>query len=387
MTTRRGFLVMASAAAAAGCLGGDLGGPHLDVDGRVEHWTPPSTEVDVDLTADVEVEDLEVPTDVAFTDSGYVVSERPGYLTFVEDGEAVERKEVPGVDVRGDSGLLAVETVEERLFLYHTTQLDNRLVEYDIEDEETEVVFRGVPAGSENNGGALEHSADDALWLSTGDGRDPESANDRASPGGAVLRFTLDSLQQPEIYAKGLRDPTGLAFLPDDTPVVVDSGGFDGGDEVNVVYRGGDYGWPATRDPEIYREHGYTLPLVHQAEDAPGFAGCTWIDGDGASGLRDRLVVSALDGEALYSVTPVPSGGLDGVTDGGFDGELHRGDTTDPNLDAAVQKIFSGDVGRLRNVVESPDGALLALTSNREYAGEGQAFILPDDTDGVVRLI
>lgn len=376
---RRVFLAATAAAVSTGCLGEELGGPEVDVEGRVGSWNHPSPEFDVDLEPAGRVDGFDAPTDVAFVDEGYYVAERPGSLAYVEDGEVVERQEVSGVDERGDSGLLAVESVDDSLYLYHTTQLDNRLVKYDPDSGESEPLFRGVPAGAENNGGGLAQGSGRELWLATGDGRDPQSANERASPGGAVLRFDLDSPGAPEIYAKGLRDPAGLALLPDDTPVVTDRGG--DADELQVVYRDADYGWPATRDPEEYVEFGYTLPLVHD-DDAPGFSGCCWYDGDEHPALADRLLVASLDGEALYAVSVTPAGELPSDVAG----EAYRGGASDPNLDAVVEPVLEEELGRLRSVLETPDGGLIVLTANHGYAGEGQPFVPPEGGDSVVRL-
>ena len=168
-------------------------------------------------------------------------------------------------------------------------------------------------------------------------------------------------------------------MLPDDTPVVTDRGG--DADEIQVVYRDADYGWPGTRDPEEYVEFGYTLPLVHDRE-TPGFSGCCWYEGDGHTELADRLLVASLDAEALYVVSVMPAGELPPDVSG----DLHRGRATDPNLDAVVEPVLDGALGRLRNVVETPDGGLLVLTANAGYAGEGRAFVPPEGGDSVVRL-
>lgn len=380
MTSRRSFLAAAAAAASVtGCVSEDLGGPAVDVEGRVDDWSYPSPEFDVDLEPAGHVDGFDSPTDVAFVDDGYYVAERPGTLAFVDGEEVVERYEVPGVDERGASGLLSLEAVEGELYLYHTTQLDNRLVRFDPSTEESEPLFRGIPAGAENNGGGLVRGGEGGLWLSTGDGRDPQTANERASPGGAVLRFEPDSIDNPDIYSKGLRDPAGLALLPDDTPVATDRGG--DADEIQVVYRDADYGWPGTRDPEEYVEFGYTVPLVHD-ETTPGFSGCCWYGGDEHPALADRLLVASLDAEALHVVSLAPAGELPSDVSG----ELHTGETTDPNLDAVVEPVLDGVLGRLRNVVETPDGGLLLLTANAGYAGESRPFVPPEGGDSVVHL-
>lgn len=384
MKTRREFLAVSAAVAttASGCLSSELDGPDVDVEGRLDSWSYPSAEVDVELSPGGRVDGFDTPTDVAFTDDGFYVTERRGTLAFVADSEVVEHHEIPGVDERGESGLLSVETVDESIYLYHTTQLDNRLVEFDPDSGETEALFRGVPAGAENNGGALERGRDGDLWLSTGDGRDPETANDPVSPGGGVLRFDVDSPGDPGIHAKGFRDPRGLAFLPDGTAVVTEHGG-GGGDEVDVVYRDGDYGWPATRDPVEHREHGYNLPAVYTGDESPGFSGCSWYTGDVHPELRNRLLVASLDGEALLSVTLLPAGEAPETASA----SVYSGVDTDPNVDAVVHTLVDGVLGRLRDVVETPDGDVLVLTSNREYAGEGRAFLPPDGSDSVVELV
>ncbi|WP_089300101.1 PQQ-dependent sugar dehydrogenase [Haloechinothrix alba] len=176
------------------------------------------------------------------------------------------------VDATGDGGLtgLALSPTyhEDRLvYAYISTEEDNRVVRF-AEDGDATPVLTGIPKGDSGNAGALGHGGDGTLLVATGDGGDPDAAEDPDSLAGKVLRIdrsgdAAEGNPEPDspVIAGGLHSPGGLCASQDGTRSwVTDQGG-----SVDRLYRiepGEDLSAPA-----------WTW------EDRPGVAGCAdWSD-------------------------------------------------------------------------------------------------------------
>ena len=210
---------------------------------------------------------------------------------------------------------------------------------------EPEVLLEGIPGGAGyHQGGALLVGPDDLLYVGTGDNGVPESAQDRASLSGKVLRLTLDGQPAPgnpfddEVYSYGHRNVQGLAF-DDEGRLWASEFGANAWDELNLVEAGADYGWPQVEGSG--GGEGQTDPaVVWRTEDASP-SGLAYWDGS--------LWMAALRGERLWEI-PLGDG------------------------DAPVEQPvghLAGELGRLRSVLALPgsDGLLL-VTSNTDGRGE-----------------
>ncbi|HXG43063.1 MAG TPA: PQQ-dependent sugar dehydrogenase [Dehalococcoidia bacterium] len=114
-------------------------------------------------------------------------------------------------------------------------------------------VVDGLPAGPTccHNGGRLAFGPDGMLYVSLGDAQAAALAQDPQRPNGKVLRLRPDGSLPPDnpfpgspAYALGFRNPFGLAFHPGSGELLVTDNGPSGRDELNVVRRGANYGWP-----------------------------------------------------------------------------------------------------------------------------------------------
>ena len=161
------------------------------------------------------------------------------------------------------------------------------------------------------------------------------------------------------MFSIGHRNPQGLAWQPgSDRLFATEHGpsGWDGpggDDEINVVRRGSNYGWPRVQGEASGQ--GLTGP-VWLWEDAVAPSGATFVTREGSAWTGD-LVVSTLRGNALR-VLDVDGGSI------------------------ADETKLVEDRGRLRGVVEAPDGTLWVTTSNRDDYGEAK-----DGDDRVLRVI
>ncbi len=305
---------------------------------------------------------LEVPWDIAFLPDGRaLVTERPGRVRIMSARGRLRSSPAARVrtQARGEGGLLGVAidpafaAGRRFVYLYVTTASGMQVQRWRMRGNRLRrdgLVLGGIAAGSIHDSGRLRFGPDRRLYVATGDAGRRRLAQDRSSLNGKILRLTprqyRGRTRRPEIYALGLRNPQGLAWQPRSNRLVAtDHGpsGFDGpsgDDEVNVIRRGGNYGWPVVRG----RDHGrFEAPAqVYGRTIAP--SGATFVARRGSAWTGD-LVLAALKGRELHRLR--------------FDGTRVTRDET----------LLAGRYGRLRAVVEAPDGALWVTTSNRDQYG------------------
>lgn len=318
------------------------------------------------------------PWSIAFLpDGGALVSERPGALLRldVETGAVRNVDGVPRVAAVGQGGLLDVEPhpqfADNRLVYlsyaagrsgrYATSIARGRLTDAGLED--VEVLFTmNRPSGSRLHfGSRLSFGADGMLYATFGERGDRHRAQDPSDHAGTIIRLRDDGTvpdDNPfvagggalEVYSFGHRNPQGLAVHPATGRVWSHEHGPQGGDEINVIEAGVNYGWPAITYGAEYRSGarigvgtaapGMAQPVLHWTPSiAP--SGMTFYDGDRFPGWRGDLFAGALAGRHLRRVQ--------------LDGERA----------VAEEVLLQGRVGRVRDVKQGPDGMLWLLEDAR----------------------
>ena len=334
---------------AAGCGGGGESGPK-ESDG---------------LRVEVVASGLEVPWEIAFLpDRSALVTERPGRIRLLEPSGELREEPVAEVDVsaQGEGGLLGLALDPQfgdngLVYLYFTTAEGMKLERWRYADgrmEREATLVSGIEAGPIHDSGRIVFGPDDRLYVATGDAGNGELAQDDGSLNGKFLRLTKEQYRgdaevRPEIYSKGHRNPQGFDWTGD--RLISTEHGPSGGDgpqgydEINVVRQGGNYGWPEA----IGDDHeGFDAPLrVYEEAIAPS----------GATFWRGDFWFATLRGEALHRLK--------------IEGDEITEDET----------LLEGEYGRLRTVVEGPDGALYVLTSNQDGRGSPA-----DDDDRILKL-
>ncbi len=302
---------------------------------------------------------LAVPWGIAFLpDASAIVTERDSrqvlHLGPAEENHRVRRlgviEEAPP---EGEGGLLGVAAspgfAEDRtLFFYVTTAADNRILAATLDGgrlSPTRVVLDGIPRGFTHDGGRLAFGPDGFLYASTGETGVRELAQDLGSLGGKILRITPEGRPargnpDPDspIWTYGHRNVQGLAF-DDADRLWASEFGDSTWDELNLIERGRNYGWPIVEG----RGGGgaFTNPQVVWPTSEASPSGLAWLDG--------YLWLGALRGQRLWRIR--------------VDGARAR----DP------RDFFVGEFGRLRTVAVAPDGNLWVTTSNRDGRGDPAA--------------
>ncbi|MGX9354056.1 PQQ-dependent sugar dehydrogenase [Roseobacteraceae bacterium S113] len=214
------------------------------------------------------VSGLEAPWGVGFLPGGgLLITERDGALLHVEAGKLSRVAGLPPIAADGQGGLLDVlvprdfAQTREVFFTYAqpvgraaaTAVLKARLSADGSSLEAVETIFTiaDPTRGGRHFGSRLVEAPDGHLFVTVGDRGDRPSAQDTSNHNGTVLRITRDgtaapgnpNLGQPEIWSYGHRNPQGAALDLNGQLYVVEHGA-KGGDEVNRVEKGANYGWP-----------------------------------------------------------------------------------------------------------------------------------------------
>jgi len=328
------------------------------------------TDVKVIKEAGVEIviENLEIPWEIGWLPDGtMLVTERVGRLLMM--GENKKVIEIEGVEQAGEGGLLGLAVHpkfrdNQFIYLYLTSkkngQLVNRVERYRLENDklkERKSIVEGILGASYHDGGRIEFGPDEKLYITTGDAGQPELAQDKMSLNGKILRVNDDGRAPDdnpfnnEVYSLGHRNPQGLAFDDQGRLWITEhgpSGAKTGNDELNLVMKGRNYGWPEIVGQET--KNGMETPVIESGREE------TWAPA-GLEIIGDMIVFGGLRGESVYM--------------GQIEGELVKN----------LEKKTLQEWGRIRAVRLGPDGWLYLSTSNFDGRGE-----VREGDDRVVRV-
>ncbi|SNR77444.1 PQQ-dependent sugar dehydrogenase [Actinomadura mexicana] len=312
--------------------------------------TPPGTASGEPGTPRTVADGLKVPWAVAFLPGGdALVTERDTarLLRVTPSGRRTTVGTVPGVDAQGEGGLLGVAVspsydTDQFVYLYYTAASDNRVVRatYDGRLRDLRPIVTGIPKGGIHNGGRLAFGPDEMLYIATGETGEGDKAQDRNSLGGKILRVTPDGAPAPgnpfgtRVWTYGHRNVQGLAWDAAGRMYATEFGQ-DHFDEINLITKGRNYGWPVVEG--VGHRKGFTDPLLTWTTDQASPSGLAYADGS--------LWAAALRGERLWQIP---------LDDGGAGRPIAR---------------LQGRYGRLRAVVRAPDGSLWVTTSNQDGRG------------------
>lgn len=322
-----------------------------------------------------------VPWSIVFTGKDRVlVTERDGNIRVIENGKLRSEPlmKVAEVTSKGEEGLMGMAldpaySSNRYIYICYAYTDGNTLKDKIVRliDNEKNISFdkdilTNIPAATYHAGCRLKFGPDNKLYATTGDGGDKNLAQDLNSLAGKILRLNSDGTIPNDnpypnsyVFSYGHRNPQGIDWDSKGAMYSTEHGpsGFDGkpgGDELNKIIKGANYGWPLVSHDG--KEEGSVSPLLTYT---PAVAPASLLNYSGKlfAEYTGSLFFGGLRGEGLFRVF-----------------------TKEENLTTEELKI--GDLGRIREVVESPSGEIWFSTSNRDGRGKTR-----NGDDKIYRLI
>ena len=334
------------------------------------------------------VENIQHPWSIAFLPDGDMLfTQRTGELRIVRDGELVPGpvEGVPETRVINQGGLQEIALhpdFENNRIVYVSYSKPNgsrgttALIRARFEDDRLNDVEEIFEADAWNGrgghfGAKIAFDEDGYLFMSVGDRQSPPTGNlerhpaqDLATHFGTIVRLMDDgsvpqdnpfvghASARPEIWSYGHRNPQGLAFHPETGDLWSTEHGPQGGDELNLILPGVNYGWPVIGYGVNYR----TGTRIHPTGEREGMEQpkTFWIPSIGASGLI------VYDGDAFPEWRgDIFAGGL-----AAMHRRLSRITVADDGRVMTQESLLHG-VFRIREVRQGPDGYIYLATDNR----------------------
>lgn len=339
------------------------------------------------FTVETVVDDMDVPWSMVFLpDGSMLITEQKGDLIHFKDGAKTLVEDVPDVVFKGQGGLLDLElhpNYAENGWIYisfsgntendsnggNTTIMRAKLVDNKLVSQE--VLYKATPNTDSGNhwGGRMEFDNDGYLYFSVGDrfNRDV-NPQDITIDCGKIYRINDDGSiptdnpfyntegAKPAIYSFGHRNPQGMALNPETGKIWIHEHGPRGGDEINIIDAGKNYGWPL-----ITYGINYSGTIITDDTSLPGMeqplhywvpsiapSGMTFVTSDKYPDWKGDLLVGSLKFQYLNHVT------------------LENGKVV------KEEKLLE-DLGRSRTVRQGPDGYIYVAIEDL-----GIVRILPD---------
>lgn len=337
------------------------------------------------------IKNLEVPWSLIFLDNNTaLVSERPGRIRIIiEDKLLDEPYLILDVNNEGEGGLLGLAKNPDfpmKPYVYAMfTYKDGRrvfnkvvrIIHKGTKGQIDKVLIDKIPGGRFHNGGRIAFGPDKKLYITTGEIYESKIAQDINSLGGKILRINEDGtipgdnpFKNSYVYSYGHRNPQGLTWHPTTKDLFSSEHGPSGEylafgyDEINVIIKGGNYGWPNVIG--AVKSKDYVDPLIVWKNATPP-SGITFYASNLYKSFKENLFVATLRSEALI--------------------RIKLGKEKDIYKVYVIERWFVDEkgkskYGRIRDVVEGPDGALYFLTNNRDGRG-----VPKKDDDKIYKII
>lgn len=325
------------------------------------------------------------PWALAFLPDGDIlITERGGRLRLIHEGRLVSSAigGVPPVDTRQQDGLMDLALhplfAQNRTLYFTYSKRGERgdtpalaSAQFDgasLSGVRDLFVADAWSTYGGNSGSRIAFGLDGTIFMTVGDRHEQTPAQDLHTHKGKIVRLNDDGTippdnpfvdradARPEIFAYGVRNPQGLFVEPSTGTLWEHEHGPRGGDELNIIARGHNYGWPATTyglnydGTTISRDtarDGMDQPLVHWTPSISP-SGLTIYSGDRFPAWRGHVFLGALSGEHLRRL------------------ELQNGRVTHEEehhiFDARRKNVLARRPQRIRDVRQGPDGLLYVLT-------------------------
>jgi len=319
-----------------------------------------------DFKIETALRGLEYPWSLDFAPDGTLyITERPGKLVHFDPttGKVAEIGGVPKVRAEGEAGMLGMALdpkFADNGFVYlcystHDSKANpsNRLSRFRLNTDRLtaeKVLVDDLPGATYHNGCRVIVAPDQAhLFFSMGEAGRAEQAQSLDYLGGKIFRINLDGsipvdnpFQGSPVWTYGNRNPQGLRFRPGTDEFWSTEHGPDTQDELNLIVKGGNYGWPKCRGidpcPGLQDYHPAIAEFDHR--DTVATSDLIFYDGKLFPEWKGDILFVTLKTGRLYHIR------LDG------------------QKVAKTEILIDNRFGRLRDIAEAPDGALLISTDN-----------------------
>lgn len=346
-----------------------------------------STPDNIPFSAELFVDELQIPWGMAFLpDGGMLITEKSGTIINFKNGIKTNISNVPAVYNRGQGGLLDIVLHPDYsnngwiYFTYASEEGEEKgghtaLMRAKLKDEafyDNELLYKAGPNTTKGQhfGSRIVFGNDGYLYFSIGErGARDVNPQDITKDGGKIYRL-YDDGRIPEdnpfvgeegaktaIYSYGHRNPQGLIKHPETGEIWDHEHGPKGGDEINIVKKGANYGWPVityginysgTPITDKTEMEGMEQP-VHYWVPSIAPSGMAFVTSDKYEGWKGSLLVGSLVFQYLERLT------LDGSK-------------------VTKREKLLEDMGRVRDVREGPDGFIYVAIE-----GKGIYKLIPKD--------
>ncbi len=328
------------------------------------------------------------PWSLAFLPNGdMLVTERIGRLRIIRNGE-LSSSPVPGVPevaLGGQGGLLDVALhpkFSENRLIYLSYASDGqsisgtevaraRLIDDALVDLETILVVTPKSIGGRHFGSRLLFGRDGFLYVTAGERASKDRAQDLGDLAGSIIRIMDDGGippdnpfvgrpgARPEIYAYGIRNSQALGQDPETGRIWEGEHGPKGGDEINLLVAGTNYGWPVITYGTSYSgaqigegtaKEGMAQPVRHWGVPSISPSGMAFYTGDDFPSWRGNMFLGALSGKVLIRLV------LDGT-------KIVHEERLLEDMGQRIRDVRQGPDGHLYLLTDSSKGALLRLDS------------------------
>jgi aldose sugar dehydrogenase len=329
------------------------------------------------FTVETVVNNLEHPWAMDFLpDERILVTERPGRLRIVDNEKlSAPIKGLPKIKAKGQGGLLDIaldpDFIDNQLIYLSYSAADKTGIGTEVasaklighELTELKILFKALPKsrGGHHFGSRLLITKEGELFITLGDRGDKDRAQDINDHAGSLIRINKDGslpkdnpfinnpAAKPEIYTYGNRNMQGIAMHPETGGIWTIEHGPQGGDELNLMRPGVNYGWPiitygvnyviGTKIGEGTEKKGLAQPIHH------------WVPSIATSSLL------------FYTGDQFPEWKGNAFVSSLVFGQLARLEIKN-NKVIKEERLLKGDFGRIREVQQGPDGFLYFITDD-----------------------
>ena len=322
-------------------------------------------------SVEILAKNLDKPRSIAVSDNRIFVTEKDGSIIVVENDVQIES---PLATLRSadvfDGGLLGIAlhpnfSENHHIYVFLTYEEDDtlwnkilRITESENKLQDAETIFDKIPGSSFTNGGFIKFGPDEKLYVGAGATSDSSHLpQDLDSLSGKILRINDDGsipednpFTNSPVYSLGHRNPQGMTW-DDDGNLYVAEFGPEKNDEINVILAGKNYGWPEQECSG--NENFENAVLCYDPSIEPG--GILFYTGDKFD-FEFPFIMASMRASNVYQV------------------DFEEG--------LSSQKSILSGIGRVRDVVQGPDGYLYVITSNTD----GKGFPAAND-DKLLRIL